>query len=61
MGNILEASDALGFEPFNSELDWQIAEWAIKDSISHNFLDRLLAIPGISHTKFLNFLPLILL
>lgn len=36
------------FSPFSSELDWKIAEWAIKDSIGHNSFDRFLAIPGVS-------------
>ena len=35
------------FTPFNAELDWKFAEWAIKESIGHNALDRLLAIPGV--------------
>jgi len=35
------------FKPFNAELDWKFAEWAIKESIGHNALDRLLAIPGV--------------
>lgn len=43
MGNDEEG----GFAPFSSELDWKIAEWAVKDSIGHNSLDRLLAIPGV--------------
>jgi len=32
---------------FSSELDWKVAEWAIKESIGHNAMDRLLAIPGV--------------
>jgi hypothetical protein len=39
--------DAPEFTPFNSELDWRIAEWAIKDSVGHSSFDRLLAIPGV--------------
>jgi len=35
------------FSPFSSELDWKIAEWAVKDSIGHSSFDRLLAIPGV--------------
>jgi hypothetical protein len=36
------------FYPFISELDWRIAQWAVKDGIGHNSLDRLLEIPGVS-------------
>ncbi|KAF8909039.1 hypothetical protein CPB84DRAFT_1843381 [Gymnopilus junonius] len=32
--------------PFNSELDWRFAEWAVKDGPGHNAVNRLLAIPG---------------
>ena len=37
------------FYPFNSELDWKIAQWAIKDGPGKNAFDRLLKIPGVSH------------
>lgn len=36
------------FYPFNSELDWRIAQWAIKDNPGQNAFDRLLAVPGVS-------------
>lgn len=36
------------FAPFASNTDWQIAQWAVKDSIGHNSLDRFLSIPGVS-------------
>lgn len=35
------------YTPFSSELDWKFAEWAVKDGIGHNSLDRLLSIPGV--------------
>ena len=35
------------FSSFSSELDWKIAEWAVKDSIGHTSLDHLLAIPEV--------------
>lgn len=35
------------FYPFNSELDWRVAQWAIKDNAGHNMFDRLLAVPGV--------------
>lgn len=37
------------FHPFTSELDWKIANWAIKDGPGHNVFNRLLNIPGVSH------------
>lgn len=36
------------FHPFISELDWKIANWAIKDGPGHNAFNRLLNIPGVS-------------
>ena len=36
------------FAPFASELDWRIANWAIRDSISHKSFDWLMSIPGVS-------------
>lgn len=38
------------FHPFNSELDWRIAQWAIKENPGHKAFDRLLSVPGVSHT-----------
>lgn len=35
------------FAPFVSELDWQIAQWAVKDGPGHNAFNRLLEIPGV--------------
>jgi hypothetical protein len=40
------------FAPFASELDWQIAEWVIKDGPGHKAFDRLLNIPGVSFFLF---------
>ncbi|KAK1220794.1 hypothetical protein PQX77_016416, partial [Marasmius sp. AFHP31] len=37
---------AATYFPFASQLDWQIARWAVKENIGHGTLDRLLAIPG---------------
>jgi hypothetical protein len=36
------------FYPFNSELDWRIAQWAIKENPGHKAFDRLLSVPGVS-------------
>ena len=41
-----EASNV--YAPFSSELEWQIAEWCIKETTSHSAVDRFLAIPGVS-------------
>ena len=38
------------FHPFESELEWELANWGIQDSSSNKAFDRLLAIPGISKT-----------
>ncbi|KAJ3504237.1 hypothetical protein NLJ89_g8041 [Agrocybe chaxingu] len=35
------------FLPFTSELDWRIAQWAVRDGPGNNAFDRLLAIPGV--------------
>jgi len=35
------------FHPFNSDLDWRVGQWAIKDSPGQNALDRLLSVPGV--------------
>lgn len=40
------------FAPFASSIEWKIAEWAIKDSIGHNSLDRFLSIPGVSQMYY---------
>ena len=42
------------FHPFNSELDWKIAQWAIKEGPGKNAFDRLLKIPGVSHLYYFN-------
>ena len=46
-------ADSNHFAPFASELDWKIAQWAVKDGIGHNSFDRLLNIPGVRLTFFL--------
>ncbi|KAE9396687.1 hypothetical protein BT96DRAFT_824292 [Gymnopus androsaceus JB14] len=32
---------------FASKMDWQVAEWVVKDNIGHNSFDCLLQIPGV--------------
>lgn len=41
------ASDQ-AYKPFNSRLDWEIAQWATKEKISQKSFDRLLDIPSVS-------------
>lgn len=47
-----EGASDLRFAPFNSEVDWRFAEWAIKSGVGHKQLDRLLGIPGVSRIPF---------
>ncbi|PPQ75356.1 hypothetical protein CVT26_015158 [Gymnopilus dilepis] len=35
------------FVPFSSELDWKVAQWAIRDGPGQGAFDRLLEIPGV--------------
>lgn len=44
------------FAPFSSELDWRVAQWAVKDGPGHNAFDRLLKIPGVSKLCFFKFI-----
>ena len=36
------------YAPFSSEMDWMIAQWAVKDAPGHKAFDRFLEIPGVS-------------
>ena len=47
---LMEESSQAGnkFSPFASQLDWQVAKWAVQEGIGHKSLDRLLGIPGVS-------------
>lgn len=40
-------SDRGKYYPFATELDWQVASWAVQEGIGHGSFDRLLAIPGV--------------
>jgi hypothetical protein len=40
--------DSNEYAPFASEMDWKIAQWAIKDGPGNAAFDRLLAIPQVS-------------
>lgn len=46
-GDVQMAEGDRTFSPFSSELDWRVAQWAIKDGPGHNAFDRLLEIPGV--------------
>lgn len=35
------------YAPFSSQLDWEIALWAVRENIGQGSLNRLLAIPGV--------------
>ena len=37
------------WEPFDSEMDWRIASWCVKEGVSQSAMDRLLNIPKVSH------------
>ncbi|PPQ76291.1 hypothetical protein CVT26_009707 [Gymnopilus dilepis] len=52
-GDIQMAEGDSSFFPFLSELDWKVAQWAIKDGPGQNALDRLLEIPGVSSISYL--------
>lgn len=45
------------FFPFSSELDWRVAQWAVKDGPGHNAFNRLLEIPGVS--SLIDFFPML--
>ena len=35
------------WKPFASELDWQLAAWAVREEVHQGAVDRLLSIPGV--------------
>jgi hypothetical protein len=39
------------FIPFASELDWRVAQWAVRDGPGHNAFNRLLDIPGVRNSN----------
>lgn len=40
-------SDSQAYQPFRSRLDWEIAQWAVKEKISQKSFNRLLNIPQV--------------
>ncbi|KAL0060070.1 hypothetical protein AAF712_013146 [Marasmius tenuissimus] len=43
------------YSPFASRLDWQIAQWAIQETVGQGAFDRLLKIPGVLEHLQLSF------
>ena len=43
-----ETTGEEAFYPFASELDWQVANWVVKEGPGNNAFDRFLSIPGVS-------------
>ncbi|KAL0568043.1 hypothetical protein V5O48_013944 [Marasmius crinis-equi] len=43
------------YSPFASKLDWQIAEWAVRENVGQGAVDRLLKIPGVLERLELSF------
>ncbi|KAF5349741.1 hypothetical protein D9757_014553 [Collybiopsis confluens] len=43
------------YHPFSSRLEWELAQWAIKQKISHSSFDRLLRIPEVKQRLGVNF------
>jgi len=42
-----EVHDQVGYRPFHSRLDWELAQWAVKNKIKQGSLNRLLRIPQV--------------
>lgn len=40
------------YEPFNSRLDWEIAQWTVKEQISQKSFNRLLNIPEVNAKSY---------
>ncbi|KAJ3816209.1 hypothetical protein F5880DRAFT_1619629, partial [Lentinula raphanica] len=43
------------YRPFSSRLDWEIAQWAVKEKISQKSLNRLLKVPMVKERLGLSF------
>ena len=41
------------WEPFESEMDWRFASWAIQEGLTLGSIDRALEIPGVSTLNIL--------
>lgn len=45
------------YKPFRSQIDWELAHWAVKEKIPQGSFNRLLSIPKVS-LHFLSWIPL---
>lgn len=45
------------YAPFNSRVDWEMAQWAVKEKISQKSFNRLMNIPQVIHSFFLSQFP----
>ncbi|KAF5372418.1 hypothetical protein D9757_011620 [Collybiopsis confluens] len=45
--NHTSSRTSTGYYPFTSRLDWEVAQWAVKEKISQKTFDRLLQIPEV--------------
>ncbi|PPQ97258.1 hypothetical protein CVT26_000650 [Gymnopilus dilepis] len=54
-GDVDMNTDRSPFFPFSSELDWRVAQWAVKDGPGQNAFDRLLEVPGVVEKLGLSF------
>ncbi|KAJ3746054.1 hypothetical protein DFH05DRAFT_1385263, partial [Lentinula detonsa] len=43
VGKCSEAAES--YKPFNSRLEWEMAQWMVKEKVSQKAFDRLLKIP----------------
>ncbi|KAJ3710089.1 hypothetical protein C8R42DRAFT_550773, partial [Lentinula raphanica] len=52
---ILSGKSNESYQPFNSRLEWEIAQWAVKEKISQSSFNRLLNIPDIKQKLSITF------
>ncbi|KAJ3728250.1 hypothetical protein C8R42DRAFT_533312, partial [Lentinula raphanica] len=52
---ILSGESNEAYKPFNSRLEWEIAQWAVKEKISQSSFNRLLNIPDIKQKLGITF------
>jgi hypothetical protein len=50
-----EGGEPNTFAPFSSELDWRVAQWAVKDGPGHNAFNRFLEIPEVNTVTWMKF------
>ncbi|KAH9999164.1 hypothetical protein BJV74DRAFT_877046 [Russula compacta] len=52
---VSDDSASTWFHPFASELDWEVANWVVSESLGHKAFDRFMAIPGVKEKLGLSF------